>query len=306
MTATLGTTNNRVYSDWANADHAASARAIIRGLSSRTLPQVGYYLHTSGTGILLYSDIQSSTYGQASTHIYDDWGNLSEVTSLPDAAPHREVDKIVLEGGTQHAEKVKTAIICPPTIYGPGRGPGNQRSHQVPELARCTLEKGHGIQVGEGKTFWTSIHVHDLSLLYLSLFRAAVDGHGASRATWGTEGYYFCEAADLVWGDVAAQIAKAARERGWIESDEVVKYEPEDANKLTPMGAALWGCNSRARAVRARKLLGWEPRSPSLDAEIGPTVEVEAKRLGLVVGHAKVAAGDLPTSISNPLGTLGK
>ncbi|KAJ9618318.1 hypothetical protein H2203_009236 [Taxawa tesnikishii (nom. ined.)] len=227
---------------WANADHAASARAII-------------------------------------------------LTSLPDAAPHREVDKIVLEGGTQHAEKVKTAIICPPTIYGPGRGPGNQRSHQVPELARCTLEKGHGIQVGEGKTFWTSIHVHDLSLLYLSLFRAAVDGHGASRATWGTEGYYFCEAADL---------------RGWIESDEVVKYEPEDANKLTPMGAALWGCNSRARAVRARKLLGWEPRSPSLDAEIGPTVEVEAKRLGLVVGHAKVAAGDLPTSISNPLGTLGK
>ena len=30
-----------------------------------------------------------------------------------------------------NSDVVKTAIVCPPTIYGPGRGPGNVRSRQV-------------------------------------------------------------------------------------------------------------------------------------------------------------------------------
>jgi hypothetical protein len=37
---------------------------------------------------------------------------------LPDEAFHRNVDKIVLEAGAQHAASVKTAVVCPPTIYG--------------------------------------------------------------------------------------------------------------------------------------------------------------------------------------------
>lgn len=213
------------------------------------------------------------------------------MTSLPDHAPHRIVDKIVIDAGTAHADKVKTAIVCPPTIYGLGRGPDNQRSHQVPELSRATIEQGHGIQVGAGKTYWTSVHVQDLSQCYLKLVEAAING--GKPATWGAEGYYFTENGDIVWGQVSKWVAAAAEKQGLVQDDKVVSYSKDEANKLTTWGSALWGANSRARAIRARKLLGWEPTMPSLEADVPRTVEVEAKRLGKgPPGHAAKAAGD--------------
>lgn len=62
---------------------------------------------------------------------YDDLENVTELTHLPDEAFHRDIDKLVLEAGS---DVVKTAIICPPTIYGAGRGPGNKKSRQVYHL----------------------------------------------------------------------------------------------------------------------------------------------------------------------------
>lgn len=280
-------------SDFANADHEAAATALVKGLSAREEP--GYLIHTSGTGILLFTDFKSDTYGEASEKVYDDLENVAEVTSLPDHAPHRIVDKIILEAGA--SGHVKTAIVCPPTIYGPGRGPGNQRSHQVPELARSTLERGHGFKVGAGKTFWGNVHVHDLSDLYLKLVEEAAAGGETAEwsgkpAGWGAQGYYFCENGEHVWGDVSQWIATEAHKQGLIESDAVRSIDKEEANKCTPMGAALWGANSRARAKRAREVLKWTPNSPSLQDEIKNTLDVEAKKLGLKPGHAKVAAGE--------------
>ena len=106
---------------FANCDHEASANAIIKGLSASSKP--GYFIHTSGTGILTVEDVMASRYGRENPKVYDDWENVAEVTSLPDEAWHRNVDKIVL-GASRKTPSIKTAIVCPPTIYGPGRGPG--------------------------------------------------------------------------------------------------------------------------------------------------------------------------------------
>lgn len=43
---------------------------------------------------------------------------MYELVKLPDEAFHRNVDKIVLKTRPEHADSVKTAIACPPTIYG--------------------------------------------------------------------------------------------------------------------------------------------------------------------------------------------
>lgn len=67
---------------------------------------------------------------------------------MPDWAPHHSADKIVFEANKGY---VKTAIVCPPTIYGQGRGPSNQRSHQIPDMAKCVLERKSGFQVGNGE-----------------------------------------------------------------------------------------------------------------------------------------------------------
>lgn len=273
--------------DFAHADHAVAAKALTDGLAARTEP--GYLIHTSGTGILLFADVERKIYGEASPKIYDDWEGIDEVTSLPDHAPHRNVDKIILAAGTEKASKIKTAIVCPPTIYGQGRGPGNQRGHQVYELARCTLEQKQGVQVGAGRTYWPNIHIFDLSRVYLALVEAAANGGG--KATWGKAGYYFTENGEHIWGEISKLVASAAHRQGFISADEVVSVSAEEADKLSGHGSALWGANSRCRAIRARKLLGWSPKETSLIDEIPLVVESEAKKLGLIQGHAASVAG---------------
>ena len=280
--------NADIVCHWANADHEGAAHAIVKGLASKS--STSYLIHTSGTGILLYKDIDSNTYGEASSHVYNDWDNLSDVTNLPDHAPHRVVDKIILQAGTEHADKVKTAIVCPPTIYGRGRGPDNPRSHQVPELTRCTIQQGHGFHVGAGKTYWSNVHVQDLAQCYLKLVEAAING--GKPATWGPEGYYFTENEDFVWGDVSQWVATEAKKQGLIKDDKVQSFTKEQADGLTTWGSAMWGANSRARAVRARKLLGWEPKCASLKDTIPKTVAYEAQRLNTEPGHAAKAAGE--------------
>lgn len=244
-----------------------------------------------GTGILTFADLDRNTFGEASTKIYDDWEGVKELTSLPDHALHRNVEKLILSAATINPEKLRTAIVSPPCIYGPGRGPGNTVSMQVPSLARSTLQEGHGVQVGEGKTFWCGINVHDLSNLYLLLVEAAAAGGG--NATWGVEGYYHCESGDIVWGEVAKWMAESAYKKGFIKDDSLVSYSAEELSKHNPYGPLMWGANSRSRAIRARKLLGWEPKAASLKDTVDEVVDMEAKALGLVPGHAKIAAGEV-------------
>ncbi|KAI4172343.1 MAG: hypothetical protein LQ343_003602 [Gyalolechia ehrenbergii] len=232
--------------------------------------------------------MERQTYGESSSKVYNDWDGVGEVTSIPDFAPHRNVDKVIL-GAT--AANVKPAIVCPPTIFGPGRGPGNQRSHQVPELSRCTLQKGHGIQVGAGETFWTNVHVHDLSDVFVSLVEAATAGGG--QASWGSEGYYFTENGEHVWGKIAQLVATAAHKQGFIPSADVKVLPNKEIDDLCPAGTLLWGANSRCQAIRARKLLGWSPNRKSLEEDTPDTVAREADIRGFVKHHAaKIAGGE--------------
>lgn len=78
----------------------------------------GYWLHTGGTGILTYVDSERGCKGEWSDKQYNDWEGVEELTNLPDQAFHRNVDKLVLEAGTKYSDVIKTALVCPPTIYG--------------------------------------------------------------------------------------------------------------------------------------------------------------------------------------------
>lgn len=272
--------------DFAHADHANAARALIRGLAAHSDDKPGYLIHTSGARLLSFKDIETKTFGEASSKVYDDWDGVGEVISLPDSAPHRDVENIVLAGGTAG---LKTAIVCPPTIYGRGRGPDNQRSDQLPELARYTLIEKHGIQIGAGNSYWTNVHITDLSKCYLLLVEAAVTGGGS--ATWGEKGYYFTENNEHVWGHISKLVAEEAHKQGLIPSDEVISFTPENANILKSPTAMTWGFNSRCRAIRARKVLGWEPKECKIEDTIADAVKTEAVSMGLIEGHAAKIAG---------------
>ncbi|KAF2176796.1 putative nucleoside-diphosphate-sugar epimerase [Zopfia rhizophila CBS 207.26] len=272
-----------------NADHEGSAKALIAGLAKKENGKPGYLIHTSGTGILCVADFERKSYGIKNEKVFNDWDGVKEVTSLPDAAAHRNVDKIVLGAGNEHPGKVFTAIVCPPCIYGPGRGPDNQKSYQAYRMAAATLTRRRGFQVKEGNNLWTMVHVQDLSNVFLRLVEEAIKGGG--EATWGSEGYYFTENGDFVWGDVSRAIAKIAHDKKLIQTADIDNISIEEADKLTGHGSYLWGMNSRARAIRARKLFGWNPTQKSLFDLLPEIVDLEARELGLITGHAAQAAG---------------
>ncbi|KIW09617.1 uncharacterized protein PV09_00484 [Verruconis gallopava] len=272
--------------NFANCDHEGAAKAIVKGLSSRSEP--GYIIHTSGTGILTVQDVLANRYGKEDPKIYDDWDGIGEVISLPDSAWHRNVDKIILAASKAHPN-IKTAIVCPPTIYGPGRGPGNTFSDQWYLMCKAFIQRGHAFTIGEGKNIWTKVHVHDLSNLYLTLTEeAATKG---ARATWNDEGYYFAEDGEYVWGDMCKRIAQEAKKQGYIESDDLQTFTIEQGDEVTPNGGKKWGYNSRCKAIRARKLFDWKPVGESIESLLPRLVEEEAQKLGVAKTHAQRAAG---------------
>ncbi|KAI0895406.1 hypothetical protein F4806DRAFT_469127 [Annulohypoxylon nitens] len=262
----------------AHADHVSAANAIIAGFKQRSAEgKTSYLIHVSGAGILLYEDMKAGKFGEHSDKTYDDWEGVSEVTSFPDAAPHRIVDKLIL--GASEDPRIRSAVVCPPLIYGIGRGTGNQRSIQIPVLIEKSIQRGQGFQVAEGKAFWNNVHVHDLSDLFALLYKEALSGE--KKEVWGADAYYFAENGGAVWGDISAKTVDILHSKGLIKDTNIEKLSQEDSANIIPYGPHVWGQNSRSRAIRARKLLGWTPRQRSLEDELPIAVDYEVKRLNL-------------------------
>ncbi|OOQ81596.1 nucleoside-diphosphate-sugar epimerase [Penicillium brasilianum] len=261
------------------SDHVGAAKAIAAGLvAGHTKENPGYWLHTGGTGILTFEDSDKQSYGNKSDKVYDDWDGVEELLSLPDHAFHRNVDKLVLDAAAKHADVLKLALICPPTIYGRGRGTCSQRGRQVYELAKVTLQLKKGPIIGAGQAIWNNIHIHDLSDVYALLVNAAVAGRN-DDGIWGPKAYYLTENGEHRWGDLAKSTAEVAAKLEFIPEAKAEPIDLENAKQYAGFESLSWGMNSRGRALRARNLLGWNPSSPSLRDELPQIVKSEWERL---------------------------
>lgn len=141
-------------------------------------------IHLSGTGLISDFDTPAS-HGHKDPKIWSDIQNIAALTSRPDNAPHRNVDKLILEAA---AKGLKTAIVCPPDIYGKGTGPGNTESIFLPLFVSSVKKIGAPFYVGDGGNTKGWVHVDDLMKIYVSLVEAAVAG--GEGADWGAEVYY--------------------------------------------------------------------------------------------------------------------
>lgn len=249
-----------------------SARAISKGLAAGHTPEKpGYWLHICGTGMLMHYDRTHGRFGLAPAEgeIYDDIRDIERVLTYPDAAMHRNVDKVVL--GTNEATKgaVRTLIVSPPCIYGPGRGPGNKRSIQVNRLAAYAVLQGAAPIHAPGLTEWDHAHVRDVTAFWVLAVEAALDPEkNANDEIYGKHGYFFIESGQTHrWSDVSRWIAESAARQGFIPQPRTVETDLK-----------FFGMNARSVGSRARKYLGWKPTAPGLKEEIDGIVagEVEA------------------------------
>ncbi|KIV97312.1 hypothetical protein PV10_01074 [Exophiala mesophila] len=262
------------------SDHEGAAKAIAAGLlKGHSKDRPGYWLHTGGTGILTYQDSDNNFEGLGtwSDKEYNDWTKVDELTSLPDHAFHRNIDKLVLDVGVTNPDVVKTVIVCPPTIYGRGRGPGSQRGRQLYEMASLILKRQIIPVVGQGQSRWNNIHVADLTEVFKLLVDRAVDGDANNTDIWGKNGYILTENGEHLWTDVAKKLASIAENKGYIKSAHESPLSKDEALEAAGFEAVSWGLNSRGKAERAAKALGWKP-TRVLDDYLDEIIEDEHLR----------------------------
>ncbi|KAG9496003.1 hypothetical protein J7337_012574 [Fusarium musae] len=262
--------------------HLKSVQTIYETLSERPdSAKSPYYIQISGASALAAGELadKSRVFGTGSDVIYDDLTGIDSIKSLIKQYPSRAVDNYIFSVSEQNSN-VKTALVVPPIIYGQGRGPGNRRSIQIPGLAKATLERKKGLQVGSGESRWGNIHIADLSRIFVGLVEKAVEGN-QDENIWGAKGLFFTGAGELSFAEISRRIAVAANDFNLIPTTEVDNLDAKEIDRIIPHGSVLLGTNARAGADRARKVLGWEPEHESLGEHIPTTVIQEAEALGI-------------------------
>jgi hypothetical protein len=169
--------------DCGDSDHENSLKAIIAGLLR--YKSTSFLIHLGGTGILSDFKDTKEYRGQLNPKVYSDIDSIGEITHRPVGSLHRHTDAFIQETADKHGDKVKTAIVCPPDIYGPGLGPGRTTSVYFPAYVKESLKIGAPFYTNEGTNSRGWTHIDDVMRLYVPLIEAAVAGGGS--VSWGRE-----------------------------------------------------------------------------------------------------------------------
>ena len=229
-------------------------------------------------------EIKAKNFGNSTD---DQYGDVQDEKRLRDTIrkhQNRTVDNFILDIAEQ-TPAIKTALVIPSLIYGQGSGPGNQRSIQIPELARIAIERKRAAQIGAGANIWSNVYISDLSSLLVSLVESAVSDSDDKRI-WGASGLFFAGVhRGISFGSAIKQIATAAHQLRYLPDTKVDEISASEADKLSPHASAIVGTNARTLSERAQEVLEWKPLGPSLEDEIPPTVKVEIERLKGIREH---------------------
>lgn len=222
----------------ASSDDRGSVEAMLPALSGSGK----CFIHTSGSSI-----VGDMSAGRRGDKVYED---DTPVQPLPGKAARVAIDQLVLASAK---DGVRAVVICPTMIYGRGRG-AHPESIQVPRL--IALAKKHGVprHVGPGENIWSNVHIDDLVRLYLLALDKAPAG-----------AFYYAENGENSYRELAEAIGRMLGMGGRtlpMPIDEAVAELGESGAQFS------FGSNSRVRAVRARRELGWSPKERALIEEI--------------------------------------
>ncbi len=208
------------------------------------------FIHTSGSSI-----VSDRANGEKSEKIFDE--SIYDKGSYFCPDPLKEgrfaIDKMILQ--TAQSD-VRTVVICPCLIYGKGSGIKSE-SQQVPNLVSEAIESGIAKCIGRGENIWSTVHIDDLTDLYLKVVELAPTG--------GL--FLFAENGEITFKAIASNIRAALQ----IDAP-VALWSVEDASSKLGYGAAVFalGSNSRVLGVKSRSL-GWQPTRDNLADDITRT-----------------------------------
>jgi len=218
--------------------------------------------------------------------------DIQDIYNLPPSALHHAIDVDIMNASN---DLVKTALVCPPDIYGQGTGPSSNTTFMVPEYVKVVHKQKVAWYLGKGENFRAVTHIADVVSLFMILLGEALKGGG--KAQWGKEGFYFAVSDEVKWIDAATAINALGVEQGWLPAgSKPVSWTKEHVRALIPnpgpladvsgfnMALYVWGSNSRAESARA-KALGWNPQAhPSFWDALPEDVAVALQNLDAPFG----------------------
>ncbi len=218
----------------ADADHRAAVESMLAALAGSGKA----FVHTSGSSI-----VGDQAWGEPGDKIYDD---DTPFEPGPGRAARVAVNHVVLAAARNG---VRAAVLSPSLIYGTGRG-AHRDSIQVPRLIALARKSGVARHVGRGENLWSNVHIDDLVDLYLRVLERAPAGAS-----------YYAENGEASMRKVCETISRAlgyaGRTQGMSKEEAIAEFGAGPA-------AYTYGSNSRVRATRARRELGWAPRRDAL------------------------------------------
>ncbi|OSM94101.1 NAD-dependent epimerase/dehydratase family protein [Lonsdalea populi] len=216
----------------ADSDDLKTVETLLAALGESGKPLI----HTSGTSVIA----DMSDGNKVSNTLFDE--NSTLLVTLEKQA-RRAIDEKILG-----AKGIRGIVLCNSLIYGEGKLPGT-RSVQIPLLMNQARESGVMRIVGKGVNIWSNVHIDDLCELYRLALEEAPSG-----------AFYFVENGETSFAELGAALAKRLDVRG------PEGWPIEKAAQVWGQSRARFslGSNSRVRAVRARRELGWKPQHNSI------------------------------------------
>lgn len=217
------------------------------------LQKAGTFIQLSGAASI---STASNGLGQLTTKKWSDIADLKEVTTFDHSHLHAVTDQLVLSEGRK--KEIRTAVVVPPGVYGTGQGEIKKTSMVFPWYVDDVKKRGRGFTLGEGTNVASVIHVRGLAAAFVLLVEEVLK-EGGGRADWGEDGWYYVEGGEYVFREIAGEIVKGMKKKGWIEREGVDEIKIEEAKELHPYAELFWGINMRANGERIRGL-GWSAK----------------------------------------------
>ena len=153
------------------------------------------------------------------------------IRDIPSTRFHRNTELLVF--GADAAGLLSGFILCPAAVFGKGSGPVRRDSTLLAGLYIGTF--GQGIQIGEGTSLFSTVHVIDLADLALLILQHALSPSSESDGTYAK--YYFGATGEVEQKALARSIVKALHTLGKRETDEVRIVSATEARAIHPWAA---------------------------------------------------------------------
>ncbi|KAJ3740587.1 NAD-P-binding protein [Lentinula detonsa] len=219
-----------------------------------------HFIHTSGAKMFSsHVGVDQSTFLKDDGDVYATMARLD--TRHPVMKQFVSLNNQIIDFAENNG--VRSYIVAPPMVYGPGTGFGNKVSIQIVALVRVARALGQLYQVDNTDTIWPLMHIDDQVTLYVTVLSNLL----RLQAPYGKNGIYFSENGTFGWRSLSLAVINALRNRNSIgiihklpvatDEDLIAMGEVLDCNVgMVPVSLAG---NCLIRGNNARKL-GWAPQ----------------------------------------------